>query len=170
MHSNERKNAMSKLTDKIEEELSAVDCEKLFDQCLDENDPVRIGSLEYTPSHVLKQIDPIAYRCGVNDYVDSLGLKEINGNSYGSDEVDKICEELVEELENEIGSLQDELEEAEQYLARCEEEDSTDYTPEQIEENIKGINSAKTEVDTIESKANEKKEELAFIKKEINSL
>ena len=113
---------MSKLTDKIKEELAAVDCEELFDQCLDDGDPVKIGSLEYTPSQVLKQIDPIAYRCGVNDYVDSLGLKEISGNNYESDKVDKICEELVEELENEISSLQSKLDEKKEELEELKKE------------------------------------------------
>jgi polyhydroxyalkanoate synthesis regulator phasin len=161
---------MSKLTDKIEEELAAVDCEELFDRCLDEGDPVKIGSLEYSPSHVLKQIDPIAYRCGVNDYVDSLGLKEINGNSYDSDKVDEVCDELVEELENEISNLQDEVEEAEENVARAEDEDSSGYTPKQIEAKIEGINFEKTEVGAIQSKLDEKKEELEELKKEIKSL
>jgi polyhydroxyalkanoate synthesis regulator phasin len=161
---------MSKLTDKIEEKLAPVDCENEFDNALDEGDPVRIGSLEYTPSRVLKRIDPIAYRCGVSDYVDSLGLKEINWNSYDSDKVDKICDELVEELENEISSLQDEVEEAEEDVARAEDEDSSGYTPEQIEAKIEGINFAKTEVAAIQSKLDEKEAELEGLKKEIKSL
>ena len=31
---------------------------------------VQIGSLEYLPSKVLSECDPIAYRCGFNDWLD----------------------------------------------------------------------------------------------------
>jgi hypothetical protein len=42
--------------------------EEQFDDLLDEsNEPIRIGSLEYLPSQVLKAVDPIAYRVAFND-------------------------------------------------------------------------------------------------------
>lgn len=48
----------------------------LYDQMLDElNDEIRIGSLRYTPSDVLKAVDPIAYEQGFYDYLDYL-IKE----------------------------------------------------------------------------------------------
>lgn len=41
-----------------------------FDDILDEcYDDVVIGSLHYAPSQVLKDVDPIAYRCGISDEV-----------------------------------------------------------------------------------------------------
>ncbi len=44
-----------------------------YNDMLDDCSPmVRIGNLEYMPSEVLKRVDPIAYRCGLNDYLDSL--------------------------------------------------------------------------------------------------
>ena len=43
-----------------------------YDEALDEQGEIKIGSLTYCPSNVLKNVDEIAYRCGFNDYVDSL--------------------------------------------------------------------------------------------------
>lgn len=43
-----------------------------YDDMLDECYPdIEIGSLRYSPSHVLKNVDEIAYRCGYNDWLDS---------------------------------------------------------------------------------------------------
>ena len=36
----------------------------------DNNEMVKIGSLEYTSSQVLKNVDEVAYNCGLNDYND----------------------------------------------------------------------------------------------------
>jgi hypothetical protein len=65
-----------------------------WDDCLDEISIVRIGSLEYSASHVLKEVDPTAYRCGLIDYVDGL---------------DKTEDPHYQELEEELEELQDEL-------------------------------------------------------------
>ena len=47
--------------------------EELWISMLDDCHPmVKIGTLEYLPSRVLKEVDPIAYRCGMNDYESSL--------------------------------------------------------------------------------------------------
>lgn len=46
-----------------------------YDEMLDEcNDLLKIGSLTYTPSQVLKSVDEIAYRCGFNDWCDSENI------------------------------------------------------------------------------------------------
>jgi hypothetical protein len=46
-----------------------------YDEMIDETcDTVQIGSLQYDPSHVLKNVDPTAYRCGFVDYLDSMDL------------------------------------------------------------------------------------------------
>jgi len=45
----------------------------MYDEMLNDCTPmVKVGNLEYLPSRVLKEVDPIAYRCGLNDYLDSL--------------------------------------------------------------------------------------------------
>lgn len=83
-------------------ELKPVDCEELFDQMLDESqEMISIGSLEYSPSDVLKNVDPTTYRCAVNDYIDSLVgeclTDEIDGEYY-----------LLEDIENHLKLESDE--------------------------------------------------------------
>lgn len=46
-------------------------CEDEYDEMLDEcYDVVTIGNLTYSPSEVLKKVDPIAYRCSMVDWTD----------------------------------------------------------------------------------------------------
>jgi hypothetical protein len=53
--------------------LSEEEAKANYDALLDECYPiVSIGYSEFYPSTVLKECDPIAYRCGFADYVDSL--------------------------------------------------------------------------------------------------
>ena len=42
------------------------------DMLNDCHEPVRIGYLEWGAGAVLEEMDPIAFRCGVSDYWDSL--------------------------------------------------------------------------------------------------
>ena len=47
--------------------------EEYYDEMLDEcYPPVKFGDLEYQPSIALYRLDEVAYRCGMNDYYDSL--------------------------------------------------------------------------------------------------
>tara|TARA_B100001245_G_scaffold189029_1_gene147161 strand:+ start:581 stop:880 length:300 start_codon:yes stop_codon:yes gene_type:complete len=58
----------------VEEQVEALD-EEGFDEWLDEVQPegVNIGSLNYSASRVLKEVDPIAYRCCMtDDYQESM--------------------------------------------------------------------------------------------------
>lgn len=43
-----------------------------FRELLDDGEPVRIGSLTYSPYRVLKSVDPIAWDEAFNDYRESL--------------------------------------------------------------------------------------------------
>jgi len=43
--------------------------EEMLDDC---EGPVELCGMTYSASYVLQEIDPTAYRCGFNDYVDSL--------------------------------------------------------------------------------------------------
>jgi len=53
--------------------LTRADAVSMHDEALDEaHGPVRIGELEYQPSRVLREMDPIAYHESVNDYIDNL--------------------------------------------------------------------------------------------------
>jgi len=60
----------------------AVDGEQSFRDMIDEcQGPVCIGSIEFVPSRVLEELDPIAFRCGMSDYMDSEHV-EIDGEWY----------------------------------------------------------------------------------------
>lgn len=51
--------------------------EAMFDEFLDEvYEPFKMGELAYMPSDILKSCDPVAYRCMLNDYEDSLEGEE----------------------------------------------------------------------------------------------
>lgn len=53
------------------------EAEHMFDELLDECNPVvKIGTLEYSPSWVLKRVDPIAYRVGLSDYWSEMEEEE----------------------------------------------------------------------------------------------
>lgn len=45
---------------------------EMYDEALDEYGEVKISTLTYSASQVLKAVDPIAYRTGLSDYADSL--------------------------------------------------------------------------------------------------
>lgn len=47
----------------------------MFDDAIDETtDAVLIWGMEYSPSRVLKEVDPIAYRCEFANWCDSEGI------------------------------------------------------------------------------------------------
>ena len=93
-------------------ELDPDDYETQFDDMLDESIPeIEIGSLTYSPSHVLKNVDPVAYRCSLNDFVDSLEVEDSDEYEALQEEIDDIQEEIdqlesdIEDLENQITDL-----------------------------------------------------------------
>lgn len=45
------------------------DHDVVLDDCCDE---IKIGNLTYSPSSVLKAVDPIAYRCSIADHISYL--------------------------------------------------------------------------------------------------
>lgn len=69
------------------EKYESIDREALeeYDEFLDEvSEPVRIGSLEYLPSSVLKEIDEVAYDQGYNDWADGI-LRELYDELEGAE-------------------------------------------------------------------------------------
>lgn len=54
------------------EALENYELEERFDDMLDEcYGQVKVLEFEYSTSRALKELDPIAYRCSLNDWVDS---------------------------------------------------------------------------------------------------
>lgn len=63
--------------------LTDNDLQEMHDDLIDEiYPPVTIGIYEWAPSRVLKEMDPVAYRISVIEYVDQLiedgQLEELN--------------------------------------------------------------------------------------------
>ena len=84
--------------DNFEYEISESD----FDSYLDDEGSVIVCGMEFYPSDILKNCDPIAYRCAKSDYE----------SSYDLDDVAEYCDlkDELEALESELEDLQSELE------------------------------------------------------------
>lgn len=90
-------------------ELDPDDFADQFEDMLDESIPeIEIGSLTYSPSHVLKNVDPTAYRCGLNDFVDSLDVEDSDEYKALQEEIDQLKSD-IEDLENEIEDLENQI-------------------------------------------------------------
>ena len=77
---------------------------KEYDECLDSEGPVKVCGLTFYPSRILEELDPTAYRCGFNDWLDSEEWDEFEGDYMKRDDIEKVTEEYeeyLEELENE---------------------------------------------------------------------
>ena len=58
-----------------------------YNDMIDECNPiVSIFGMEYLPSRVLEDIDPIAYNCGLADYLDANGLTTDESEANEDDE------------------------------------------------------------------------------------
>ena len=90
---------------RIVAELEPVDVEQLFRESLDEEGDVQVGCLTFQRSRIVEELDPVAFRCGVNDYVDALVnesiTEEIEGNHYDLREAEEIVDEVEAEMEEE---------------------------------------------------------------------
>jgi hypothetical protein len=99
-------NIKSKLEERVKKELKAIDLEELYREMLDDCEPVvKVAGLSFTPSRIIEELDPTAFRCGVSDYADSLIGEtlsdEIDGEYYNLDEVNDIRDEIESELDEE---------------------------------------------------------------------
>ena len=90
-------------------ELDPDDYEDQFDESLDDSIPeIKIGSLRYSPSHVLKNVDPTAYRCSLIDFVDSLDIEDSDEYKALQEEIDSL-EDAIYDLESEIEDLENQI-------------------------------------------------------------
>jgi hypothetical protein len=82
--------------------LTPVDGEAMYEDLLDECYPeVRIGFGSYAVSDILKHLDPVAFRIGVGENLDSLAedgvLFEFDGDYYRMEDLDDLFKELESE-------------------------------------------------------------------------
>ena len=104
---------VAKFEDKEKErdffELDADDFIESYEEMLDE---IHGEFMNMNASRILKECDPIAYRCGLSDYVDSLEISD----SEGYKELDQECDDItdcIEEKEEEIEELEQEIDDLE---------------------------------------------------------
>ena len=48
-----------------------IDDYDAYDEALDSEGTIFVAGCEFYPSRILEELDPVAYRCGYNDWVDS---------------------------------------------------------------------------------------------------
>lgn len=77
--------------------------EENYDDLIDDGyETFKIGYCEFTASEILKNCDPVAYRCGIDDFVDSeLSDAQSELDRYGRYDAGKRVYEIVEEDEEE---------------------------------------------------------------------
>lgn len=65
-----------------------VDVEEQYQEMLDDcYSPVEVAGMAFSASRILQELDPTAYRCGYNDYIDAKELIEIGDEHYRTDDV-----------------------------------------------------------------------------------
>ena len=103
-----------KQTQQNEIECDPDDLADQFDECLDAEGSIKVAGCTFYPSQILKACDPIAYRCGLNDFADFEFRKE-DTEEYEAlqEEIDQL-ESDIEDLENEIEDLENQIEEIEE--------------------------------------------------------
>jgi hypothetical protein len=97
--------------DRVRNECTSVDIDERYDDMLNELYSFKSVGGPFShmqPSQVLKECDPTAYRCGKVDWEDSEDLVEIGDEYYYRSDVDRVKEEMIDELDGEIDDL-DEL-------------------------------------------------------------
>lgn len=107
---------IQELHDKVKDDLTALDVDSMYDDMLDEcYDLSTVGGpfSHMLASKVLEDCDPVAYRCGFTDWLDSERFYEVDGEYYHGTDLERIKDELVDELETELSDLQEELEDEE---------------------------------------------------------
>jgi len=82
-------------------ELEEGDYIEEYDDLIDECGLVYIGGVSFLPSQILCKLDPVAYNCGLSDYIESIDLTE-------SEEYNQLTNEL-EELEQQLNNYEREI-------------------------------------------------------------
>ena len=86
-------------------ELDPDDYADQYDEMLDE---VHGDFLGMNASYILKETDPTAYRCGLNDFVNSLDVEDSDEYKALQEEIDQLQSD-IEDLENEIEDLENQI-------------------------------------------------------------
>ena len=86
-------------------ELDPDDFADQFADMLNESGTVEAGGYSFYPSRILKELDPVAYSCSLNDYADSVfDVTETDDYKALQSEIEDL-ESEIEDLENQIVDL-----------------------------------------------------------------
>lgn len=90
-----------RIAERVKDELTALDVEAQYRDMLDDCYSFEsVGGIfaGMSPARVLEEVDPVAYRCGMGDYQDSLSrdgdYEEIDEQLYDAKEVQAIRDEI----------------------------------------------------------------------------
>ena len=106
------KTIIEELNERIADNCEKIDTDARYDDMLDELYSFeKVGGpfASMSASRVLKEVDPIAYRCGKNDWADGEGFVDVDGDAYEQSEADEQREELRGELQTEIDDLENDM-------------------------------------------------------------
>lgn len=91
-------------------ELDESDYEESYKEFIDEcTGTVEIMGMSFTASRILEELDPIAFACGLSDYVDGID-KEDNSEYQALQSAVEDLESEIEDLEMDIDALENEAE------------------------------------------------------------
>ena len=113
---------------RVEADLNNNEHVRMYEDMLDEcYEPYSMGGMTFYPSDILKSCDPIAYRCGFNDFFDDetiLGFEcgNCGANFDSEDEAEDCCK-----IECEVcGTLWDTEDEAKNCCSDEDEDEDED--------------------------------------------
>ena len=133
---------IQELHDKVKEDLTELDVDSMYDDMLDEcYDFAKIGGpfSHMLASKVLSECDPVAYRCGFTDWLDGERFYEVGDSYYYGTDLERVKDELIDELEDEISDLDDQLDNMDQDDIDAGVNDVVDSQKAEIEELVQKL-------------------------------
>ncbi|AUR84776.1 coil containing protein [Vibrio phage 1.063.O._10N.261.45.C7] len=91
-------------------EIDVDEFEEEYKNSLDECNGEFMG---YSASRILEELDPTAFRCGLNDYCDSKDVEDTQEWVEANEKVESV-ESEIEDLESSIEDLEEEIAELEE--------------------------------------------------------
>jgi hypothetical protein len=113
------RNIIEELEQRITTNCKHIDVEQRFRDMLDECysfDSIGGPFAGMSPSRVLEEVDPTAFRCGVADYSDGEDWAEIDGEYYETDDCEDQKDSLIDELETEQKEDTDDAEDIQELI------------------------------------------------------
>lgn len=117
-----------------------VDKEEYLREMLDSEGSITVAGMEYMPSDIIKECDPVAWRCMLSDLDD---FEEVDGQDYTKTDCDEAREQLQE--------LVDAVQAAQEELDAAIEEAATESDALSIEEARSVLEAAQNELTEVQS-------------------